>query len=706
MFVNTFFTNKQSGIKQSVIKILGLVAVVIAGLMSFTMVARAQSYTQPFQNQTTTLMGKSVQANMYFVKMGYWRLKTATLNLNFQLSQLSNRQTSDVTVTLNGVAVASFRPQATTGLQTKQLDIPTRLIAGTNNLQVRGQLLNRVDQQRVTVAPTPANWLTIDQRSNVNFEYDIAPAESKINSFYEHFTGTDTIVDQQAVMAIPNQPSQAELTASLYALAGQSRLITTEDEQLPVVQLTDPKVKRAHYQMLIARYHRLPRAVQERLDVKKMQGGALIQTLKLEGHQLLVVTAGTDQLLIKAAKFVANQELMRETSQAAKRVTGGTPTYTSTLQYDGSYQLTPTDDQLTGTDHQEKAYFVSLPTDRTNANGSTIHLKFRYAKNLNFKQSLVTIKVNGQPIGSRRLSAARADNDELTVKLPPNKALSNAFTIQVGFDLMLPGQDNDRAVSQTPWATVLSGSQAFIKSQPNRDLLFDNYPSTFIKNRTFNHVVVVAPQTMAPADFATMTNLFNLMGNFVQQNTGTIQVYRQQPSRAVLKTSSVIAFGTPAQNSLIRQLNSQLYFQFNRQFTGFRSNEKLSLESRYAQDVGTAQLIRSPYNAQRALLVVTASKPTDVYRASTQINLQRNVQQYRDADAILVDRDNHHFSYRFKKNKALRQAMPVPRLIQTHSQLLLFLAAGLGCLAILGGAVILILRKNGFLKREAKHDAR
>ncbi|WP_369441014.1 hypothetical protein [Companilactobacillus paralimentarius] len=79
-----------------------------------------QTYTQQFQNSITTLSGKSVEANMYFTKMDYWDLKKVTFNFNYQISQLANRQASDITVSLNGVKFYSFRSKDKTGFKLKK----------------------------------------------------------------------------------------------------------------------------------------------------------------------------------------------------------------------------------------------------------------------------------------------------------------------------------------------------------------------------------------------------------------------------------------------------------------------------------------------------------------------------------------------------------------------------------------------------------
>ncbi|WP_369403976.1 cellulose biosynthesis cyclic di-GMP-binding regulatory protein BcsB [Secundilactobacillus silagei] len=340
-----------------------------------------------------------------------------------------------------------------------------------------------------------------------------------------------------------------------------------------------------------------------------------------------------------------------------------------------------------------------MPNDHLNAAGSTINLRLRYAKNLDFKQSLATIKVNGQAIGSQRLSSERANDDTVRVKLPADLPLNSTFTVQADFDLVLPGETNQVLPDQSAWASVLADSYATIRSKPNRDLLFDNYPSVFMKGQAVHHLALVRPDRLTENDFATMSNLFGLIGNYAKQNTGEFKIYHGQPSTAELAQANVLVFGTPAQTPLIKQLNNRLYFQYNSAFTGFKSNEKLSLEEQYAQRVGTAQLLRSPFNAHHGLLVVTGAHEDAVYRASTQLNRQVKLAQYRQTDTIVVDDNNQHFSYRFKKQKLLKDdAFNVTFHKQGHFWV--YMGLSLLAVAFFGFVVISILWRHGLLKRK------
>ncbi len=711
--MNKSFISKQNGIKRNVISkiliTLALFGLAFCGAFWGSTPANAKSkvalktYTQPFQNNTTSLSGQSVEMSTYFIKMDYWDVKQATLNLNYQVSQLSSRQLSDITVSLGGVKFASFRPKKQTGLQTKTIKIPLRLLSGENELQISGQILNQAGKKDYRLTQTPANWLTVDSRSAVNFQYALKAPTKTIDSFYDHFSGPDTIVNRDAYITVPNQANNAELSASMYALTGESRVITTENQQIPVAQFQTTAGQAADYQLVMAEYQHLPARFQKLFKRTDLRNAAQIKRYDAKGKHYLVVTATTGTLLEKAARFVANSELMKEAKQATETITAGTQTFTSTLNYDGKYQLTTSADKITGANHQERSYFVSLPVDRNNADGSTISIHLRYARNLDFKNSLATVYVNDTAIGSKRLSSARADNDTLTVALPRGMALGNSFTVRVALDLPMSDSSGTQDNTHTPWASIEPSSVARIKTAPGNDLLFSNYPNLFLKNSTYDNIAVVRPTTMTGTDYQTLTNIFNLIGNYAENNRGTIKFYDRQPSKATMADANVIAFGTPTKNRLIHHLNNHLYFKYNSAETGFLSNEKLSIEQRYGQTIGSAQLLRSPYNRKKGLLVVTGASANGTYLASTQINYQRNISQY-TGDAIVVDPDNNHGNYRFKKNKLIDTTVNAKQQLSRHSQQLLYLGMALLMIGVVTVALFLLLWKHGALHRRRKGD--
>ncbi|MGL0748222.1 cellulose biosynthesis cyclic di-GMP-binding regulatory protein BcsB [Secundilactobacillus paracollinoides] len=701
--MNKSFINKQNGIKPNVISsglvVLGLLVVVISALVipRDVKAASTQTYTDQFQNATTTLSGTSVTASMYFSKESYWDVKNAMFNLVYQASQLTNQQTSSITVAVNGVKIVSFRPKTGTGTQTKAISIPTKLLSADNQLTVSGQIETQKKGQAAQVTQTPANWLTITDAANVTFQYQLTQAKNTVASFYSHYIGDDTVNQQHDYLVTADQPSSAELTASMLALSGTSRPISTQTNQVQFENWSNLKTANGDYVMVVATYNHLPAVLKRTISKNKIAHHAVIQTMTTKGQHYLIVTAKNAKLLTRAGRFVANQALMTESQQPTVMVAGNTNTATAAGHLNAEqYSLTDKAVQFSGTGHHESSYYVSLPNDRTNADGSTITLNMRYSDNLDFKRSLVTVSVNDTVTGSHRLVLGHLNGDRLEFNVPRGTALGSSFVVTVAMDLAVKDatQTTD---GDTPWAVIEPSSKMKVKSQKSNDLLLTNYPTLFMKNETFHQLAVIVPKTLTASDYQTLGNLFNLMGSYAKFNTGSLTFYHH-PSQKVLKESNVIAIGTPRQNPLIKRLNPKLYFKYNQADTHFVSNEKLSLTPQYGHTIGTDQLLRSPYNAKRGLLVVTGATPEATYLASTQLNTASTIQQY-TGDAILVDTDNQHMGYRFKKNKAIDESLTVKRNLNDNMQLLLYLGAALVVIAVIGVAIILVLKKQGLLKR-------
>ena len=140
------------------------------------------TFTQPFQNKTISLTGTSVRSTMYFTKIDYWDVKSI-IQYDLPNHTIKNNQTSDLTVAVNGVKFYSWRPENTTGIQQKTIEIPLELIKETNTLTVEGQIINQAGNDMYNLIETPANWLTMYEGSNVNFQYDLQLPENTIHSF-------------------------------------------------------------------------------------------------------------------------------------------------------------------------------------------------------------------------------------------------------------------------------------------------------------------------------------------------------------------------------------------------------------------------------------------------------------------------------------------------------------------------------------------
>ena len=648
------------------------------------------TFAQPFQNTNTTLSGKNVRSTTYFTKVDYWNVKKATFNLTYMVSQLSNDQESTITLTVNGVKFYSFKPAKNGEQQTVTAEIPTNLLQTSNVLTIEGQIINK-DQTQQSKS-TPANWLTICDGSNVNFSYTVNQPENKISSFYTHFIGEDTVANNESVILVPKNASNKELTAATYALTGVSRLVNASNSKVQMNSLNNKEYNKRLYQIVIANYKNLPEKYKKEVSADKVaDGNAYIKFINNDKQKILLVTAKDNDTLVNAGRYIANQELMQQTTTDTKTVSQSTQTFTADTQTNGYFPLTSDGSKLTGSGHQEQVFFISLPHDQTNSKGSYVNLNFRYADNLDFKTSLVTVYVNDKPIGSKHLSSANANGDHFRIKIPNDTNLDNSLTIRVSFDLNL--KDNNSNNSQTPWAYIENDSDVFIKTAENQNLLFSNYPSCFINNQSFNQIGVQLPEKMNDTYYKALSNIFSLIGNYAENNTGEITFYRHEMSDAQMRNHNVIVLGTPKDTPLIKKLNDKLFFKFNKKFTRLVSNEKLSIESSYGKRIGSVQLLFNPYNKNNATLVVTGATPKTVELASTQIDTQAHAKVLKGDGAVIND-NGQQYTFRFKKKVNNVQKVSIMKRIKSNPGFLALMGISALFIILMLSTIFLLLRKN------------
>ncbi|WGX75588.1 cellulose biosynthesis cyclic di-GMP-binding regulatory protein BcsB [Paraclostridium bifermentans] len=153
-----------------------------------------------------------------------------------------------------------------------------------------------------------------------------------------------------------------------------------------------------------------------------------------------------------------------------------------------------------------------------------MNLKFRYAKNLDFERSLVTVYVNDKPISSKKLSLEKADNDTLEVNLPTDVLGKNYYKIKIVFnlelkDLMCVTRDTDN-----PWAYILDSSFIKFDFKDNNSLNFKSYPYPFIDNQQANDLNVVVSKNLNSSDLSNIANIIGNMGRDAVYNTGNLNV--------------------------------------------------------------------------------------------------------------------------------------------------------------------------------------
>ncbi|ULO07751.1 cellulose biosynthesis cyclic di-GMP-binding regulatory protein BcsB [Paenibacillus sp. 19GGS1-52] len=653
------------------------------------------TYETLFTGTDVSLSGSGSQ-QQYFKVMDYWNVDELRINLHFQISQITADQNSSVTLSLNGSPFYTFRPSVqNNGEQQLTITAPKGFLKeGSNTLTIQGYLRTaRVDNQICSVDNSPDNWLHLFNTSSIAVRYTPKALSGGISDFSERFSGIDTLTDNHSLLAVPDKSSAAELEAATYALSGLASNNTLSDRTIPLLPYRGDTVKAKEAVVLIARYDHVPAPLKALLSPAEDLGThALIQLVNKDTQPTLVVTSKDESLLIKAGRLLGNRDLIGQLSSDLLVIDDVTEVATPAFSLSSNITFTETGDKLTGPNHQEQTYFVSLPSNRSIADSGKISLDFRYAENLDFGRSLVTVSINGTPIGSKKLTQELANGDSLNFSIPENLNVSGNFSVNVAFDLELPSAICTPNSEQMPWAYISKDSVLHLNTKDRTDLLFNNYPYPFLRDEVYNHVAVVLPEEMDDYSYQSLSNMFNLLGQYASGNTGDVHFYTDSVIADNLKNNNIIAIGTYKNNKVIRDNNEKLYFQYNSEGTTFHSNEKMSIEEQYGAQIGTLQLIDSPYESGHGLLAVTGVSSEEYYLASKLIASESSKWKVY-GDGVVTDKNGNINAYRFKTASGAAKDSVVQKIVD-RSDVLAFVVAIVLVLTMVILSLLLLLRKH------------
>ncbi|WP_241242721.1 cellulose biosynthesis cyclic di-GMP-binding regulatory protein BcsB [Paenibacillus whitsoniae] len=649
----------------------------------------------------TSLTGGYTYAQQFFRVESYWNVASADLHLDYKFSPLMQNERSSITLYVNDTPVYSFRPKLADKPE-QQLDVSvpaSLLVNGVNSLSVQGHLETAAPAAQNACLPTDYrdSWLQIAKSSRIAVNYTIKPVSDSIRDFQLHFIGQDTVTNGLNAIAVMPDSTPTELEAATYVLSGFAKSNQVTDKPIPLVTYTSDLAKTKDALILLSSYDHLPAEVKAAIPAEDLTKKAILQLVVLNGHKILVITSANEALLIKAGRLGANQELLSQIDNPRKEVVDSTEVDTPAVTISRNVPLTETGDKLTGDRHREKAYFITLPGNRSIADASKMRINFRYARNLDFDRSLITILVNDTPIGSKKLTSELADGDHMDLTIPKSLNISGNFTVKAAFDLEMKNAGCITNEDQMPWAFIEKDSMLQLNTKDRTELLFNNYPYPLLRDGSYNQVTVVLPNSRDTYLYETLTNVFNLLGRYAQTNTGSIRYVEGGATADQLKGRQIIAIGSYKDNEVIAANNDKLYFKYDGSGQGIVSNEKMSIESGYGQRIGTLQLIDSPYEQGLGFLAITGSKPEYVYMASKLIGSEGSLWKVY-GDGAVTDVDGNIQAFRFKKEASAAPSSALNNVLARRDVLGFMIAAGLVALLVIL-SLILMIRKYANRKR-------
>lgn len=615
-----------------------------------------------------------------YFQAGDWNIKNAKLTLFYTASNLVREEVSDFTVSLNGEPIYSQKVPLTAG-ETQKLTItlPTRLVKnGINTVRIESYIRTN-DEDPCEDDISGASWMVIRRDSHVSVSYRTAAVCRNVADVYQQITSIEGLENEQSAVFLPEKPTENELTSAAYLLAGISSNAVLSYDQLKLITTNKEEELSANaYGAYIAEYDRLPAHIRELLSGEQKSAaeeGAVITFAKYgDSLEFLIVTGRDEMALQNACRLFGNQSSMHQTKAVWRKVSAQENTV-AVNEPGNSVSLTETGSYVSGPFKQTAAFTVEMNANKCIAAGSKVEICFRYAQNLDFDRSLVTVYIGDTPIGSKKLEQNSANGDILKLDIPENLNITGSFMVNVTFDLEMKDLICDVRRQDMPWAYVTNESSISLYTKELPWMLFDYYPGPFVYDGRLNNVTVILPVQESEKDREAMRKIVLTMGRYLTDNSGMIRVCRADNMQELTETN-IISIGCLAQNPIVQQINNQLYFQFSPEGTTIRSNEKMKVEPNYGAALGTAQLLYSPYSAGKyALLIVSGVTEEAMLQAAGYLgDVKKNWQIY--GDGFVADKTSVH-CYRFGPDNSKKDSFVSGLKEQSDALVLLITVAGI-----------------------------
>lgn len=614
---------------------------------------------------------------------GDWDIHEVKLTLYYTVTMLVREEISDFTVSVNGQPVFSGRIPLTGG-ETQKLDIsiPSACVRkGSNQISIEAYIRTN-DEDPCKDDVSSASWMVILKESAVTVNYTPAAKCQTAADIYGKLTSIEALENEESAVVIPQNATEAELTASAYAMTGISANAELFYDNMEVAAYGESNAANKKYVLYISGYDHLQPEMKNRMSEAQKAAAekdAVIAFLQDgEEKNYLLITGKDTQALINACRLLGNKAYMQQLSVPWKKV-GAQDNVVFSYDEKAESVLTETGSYVNGPFSQSASFYIETAANRKIAAGSRLTLRFRYAENLDFDRALVTVYIGDTPLGSKKLSRETANGDVFALDIPNNLGIAGSFNLRVTFDLEIPDMVCSMRRQDMPWAYITNESTIRLKTEEIPYLLFDYYPAPFIAGGRLNQVMVVMPQEESRQDLEVFGRLLLTLGRYQKDNKGSISVCRADHA-AGLENLNVISIGTLEKNPIVRQWNDRLYFRFSPKGTTILSNEKLQLEPDYAASLGTAQLISSPYGSEKyALLIISGVTEEGMESAGKYLgSVEENWKIY--GDGFVSDRKNI-YCYRFGPDNAKRSSL-LTKMADQEEVLVL---------SVIGGCILFLL---------------
>ena len=603
--------------------------------------------------QETSLISPFDATRVLFSVPPNWKLSPGgSVRLDYEIT-LSGADAALVGTDQNpygGSLLVSFNNQVvgtislkSLGSQSLELKLPPDSLTSVRQ-DGRHQLTVALDAQFSCLYNVRA-VVTIKPTSSFSLPFEVSAPELNLSRLPAPFHLRNALLPDRTLVVVPNDPDVKEMKAALNLMSGFGSIVgeTFDFGLVTAGELTADVLANSNlifvgrpeqYDLLDS--IKFPLAVQNKkfvnLPAELGTDGVVEMALSPwnESKVALLVSGDSVDAVVKAAQAVSSGKILVYENPALAYVTDVQPlsdsipvVEDSTLQSLGYQTQT-----ISGIGLNSAQYSFNASKEQLSAKDATINLMYYHSGLLDYSSSSFAVELNNQVIASVAFAKESEQLTALPIKIPPGMLRfgENRLTVSAR---MLTTTSCDTTGFSNPWLTISNQTAlhlpAVVGSPSTSPFLLDfkSYPSLFTTHSDLGDVAFVLPKSNSSVWKIAGQMAYNLgrTANPLISNLGA--VYADDVPKEVLSQNSLIVIGKSSAVPLLSQINNQLPAPFDlKNDTASESNMQVIYRIPNGMSVGYLELLNSPYNAEKPILVLAGNNDDGVVLAGNA--LQQN----------------------------------------------------------------------------------
>lgn len=521
------------------------------------------------------------------------------------------------------------------GSQTASFQIPPSALTssrrdGRHELEI---LLNA----RFSCTYDVRSVIIIKSTSLFQLPFDISSPNLSLSQLPAPLYLRDSLLPEQTLFVVPDDPSVDELQAALNVIAGFGSMVGQDFsyDLVSIGQLPNDEDLGAYNFVFVGLPSQFDVLSEVNFQLAIIDGqfvedqqtplaedGVIQMALSPwnSSKTVLQVSGNSDEAIRKAAQALSSGKVFIYDDPVLARVSSvQLLTKSIPIVEDFSFQsLGYTNEILSGIGVHSTEYLFYVPKEQVNTKDGYLDFIYYHSGLLNYGSSSLVIELNNQVISSIAFSKETEQVTDIQIKFPPGflrfgeNRLSVSATMQPDFSC-------DSTGFSDPWVTVLEQSSFHLPvslddTAPDQfavDLKF--YPDLFLTNSDLSEIAFILPKAN-PASWSIAANIaFNLGRTANPLIANLSAAFADEVPEEIKNNHSLVYVGKASTLPSLIEINDDLPAPFDLQ-KDTASEKQMQIVYRIPPgvSVGYLEMLRSPFNSQKAILVVAGNDDAGV----------------------------------------------------------------------------------------------